>query len=150
MIRPIDVAHVNLNVTDLERAVRFYTTVLGFTVTFQYECAVAWLHFGQYRDGVGGKGEAFHDLALYKVTQPAVADRRTRAGMNHLALRLASPEEVDRAADILARAGIKVLKGPATHKEDSDRYLYFEDPDGNMIELVASTLAGWPAQYLRA
>jgi catechol 2,3-dioxygenase-like lactoylglutathione lyase family enzyme len=87
---------------------------------------------------------------LYKVTQPALADRRTRAGMNHLALRLASPEEVDRAAEILARAGIKVLKGPATHKEDNDRYLYFEDPDGNMIELVASTLAGWPAHYLRA
>jgi len=34
------------------------------------------------------------------------------------------------------------LKGPQTHKEDNDRYLYFEDPDGNMIELVASTLEG--------
>ena len=44
---------------------------------------------------------------------------------------------------------IRILKGPLTHKEDRDRYLYFEDPDGNMIELVASTLANWPASYLR-
>ena len=134
MIRPIDVAHVNLNVTDLERAIRFYTGVLGFTVALQYEGAVAWLNFGQYRDGVGGPGQGFHDLALYRVARPALEDRRQRAGMNHVALRLASPDEVDRAAEFLATKGIRVLKGPQTHKEDNDRYLYFEDPDGNMIE----------------
>jgi catechol 2,3-dioxygenase-like lactoylglutathione lyase family enzyme len=68
--------------------------------------------------------------------------------MNHVALRLASPEDVDHAAEYLAARGVKVLKGPLTHKEDNDRYLYFEDPDGNMIELVASTLPEWPARYL--
>jgi len=150
MIRPIDVAHVNLNVTDLERAIRFYTDLLGFTVAFQYEGAVAWLNFGQYREGVGGPGQGFHDLALYRVARPALEDRRQRAGMNHVALRLASPDEVDRAAEFLATKGIMVLKGPQTHKEDNDRYLYFEDPDGNMIELVASTLEGWPERYRRA
>ena len=69
--------------------------------------------------------------------------------MNHMALRLRTPEEVDRAAEFLRSKGITVVKGPQTHKEDRDRYLYFEDPDGNMIELVASTVEGWPAQYLR-
>ena len=149
MIRPVDVAHVNLNVTDLDRAIRFYTEVLGFTVAFQYEGAVAWLNFGQYREDTRGLGHGFHDLALYRVPHPAPADRRTRAGMNHLALRLTTPEDVDRAAEELASQGIRVLKGPATHKEDRDRYLYFEDPDGNMIELVASTVEGWPTKYLR-
>ncbi len=103
----------------------------------------------QYRDEVRGLGHGFHDVALYKVVRPAPEDRRRRAGMNHMALRLRSPEEVDRAAGYLQSKGVKVLKGPLTHKEDRDRYLYFEDPDGNMIELVASTADGWPAKYLR-
>lgn len=149
MIKPIGVAHVNLNVTDLGRALQFYTDLLGCTIAFQYEGAVAWLNFGQYRDGVGGLGQGFHDIALYQVPNPAPEDRRKRAGMNHVALRLRGPEDVDRAAEFLHEKGVKVLKGPLTHKEDGDHYLYFEDPDGNMIELVASTLEGWPEQFLR-
>src|SRR5262245_5222358 len=112
MIRPFDVAHVNLNVTDLERAIRFYTEILGFTVALRYEDAIAWLNFGQYRDDVTGLGHGFHDVALYKVALAAPEDRRRRAGMNHLALRLRTPAEVDRAADDLRAKGVMVLKGP--------------------------------------
>ena len=149
MIRVVDVAHVNLNVTDLERSLRFYTELLGFHVAFQYEGAVAWLNFGQYRDDARGMGRGFHDLALYRVPHELPEDYRQRAGMNHVAFRLATPADVDAAAEFLRERGAKLLKGPLTHKEDNDRYLYLEDPDGNVIELVASTLPDWPAAYLR-
>jgi hypothetical protein len=44
MIHPVDVAH----------AIRFYTEILKFKIAFQYEDAIAWLNFGQYRDDVKG------------------------------------------------------------------------------------------------
>ena len=103
MIQPVDLAHVNLNVTDLDRAIRFYTENLGLKVAFQYEGAIAWLNFGQYRNGVGGIGHAFHDVALYRVAQSAPDDRRKRAGMNHLALRLRTPDEWIERRSIFAR-----------------------------------------------
>jgi catechol 2,3-dioxygenase-like lactoylglutathione lyase family enzyme len=149
MIKPIDVAHLNLNVTDLERSPKFYTELLGFQVALKYEGAVAWLNFGQYRDDVRGLGRGFHDLALYQVPLGLPEDARQRAGMNHIALRLRTPDEVDAAAHFLRARGVTILKGPRTHKEDNDRYLYIEDPDGNVIELVSSVLLDWPQAYLR-
>ena len=150
MIKPVDVAHLNLNVTDLERSLKFYTELLGFQLALKYEGAVAWLNFGQYRDDARGMGRGFHDLALYQVPLSLPEDYRTRAGMNHIALRLRTPHEVDAAAQFLQEKGVKLLKGPLTHKEDNDRYLYIEDPDGNVIELVSSTLPDWPRAYLRS
>ncbi len=148
MIRPSSVAHVTINVTDLDRAERFYSDILGCQVMLKYEGTIAWLNFGQYREGVGGLGQGFHDLALYKVPHPTAVDYRKRAGLNHVALRLRRPEDVDAAAEFLKSRNVEILKGPLTHKEDGDRYLYLNDPDGNVIELVSSTLPDWPQAYL--
>ncbi|MBI4465315.1 MAG: VOC family protein, partial [Acidobacteria bacterium] len=131
MIRPIDVAHVNLNVTNLERSEKFYTEVLGLHVSGKREGAIVWMNFGQYREG---DNLAFHDVALYQVPQGAPEDHRKRAGLNHAAFRLRTPKDVDEAAEFLKSKGVPVLKGPLTHSEDQDRYLYFADPDGNVLE----------------
>jgi catechol 2,3-dioxygenase-like lactoylglutathione lyase family enzyme len=146
MIQPVDVAHVTLNVTDLARSVEFYTKLFGFHVSGVREGSITWLNRGQFREG---DNLAFHDLGLYQVPNGAADGYRKRAGLNHFALRLRSPEEVDRAAEFLRSNNVKVLKGPLTHSEDMDRYLYIEDPDGNVIELVASTLPNYPENYLR-
>ena len=149
MLKPVGVAHVNMNVGDLEKMQQFYSQVLGMQVAFEYEGSVAWLNFGQYKDDASGLGKGFHDLALYKVEKENIEDKRQRPGMNHMAWRMRSPEDVDAAAEYLNSKGVKVLRGPLTHKEDNDRFLYFEDPEGNVIELVASTLPEWPEAYLK-
>ena len=147
MIRVIDVAHVNLNVTNLERSEKFYTEVLGFHVSGRgRNGGIVWMNMGQYRDG---DNLAFHDVALYQVPNGLPEDARIRAGLNHAAFRLRSAEDVDNAAEYLKSKNVKVLKGPLTHSKDQDRYLYFEDPDGNVLELVASTLPDYPEKYLR-
>lgn len=146
MIRIVDVAHVNLNVTDLEKSEEFYRDILGFTVSMKAEGNIVWMNMGQYR---GGDNIGFHDVALFKVPYGQAENYRKRPGLNHAAFRLQTAEEVDKAAEYLKSKGVKVLKGPMTHSEDKDRYVYFEDPDGNVLELVASTLPGFPQEYLR-
>ncbi|MBI2816783.1 MAG: VOC family protein [Acidobacteria bacterium] len=146
MIRLIDVAHVNLNVSDVARSEKFYSEVLGFRTSGKVEGQVCWMNLGQYREG---HNLYFHDLALYHVPKGLPDDYRKRIGLNHAAFRLKSPEEVDKAAEFLKSKDVKILKGPGTHSEDHDRYLYFEDPDGNVLELVATTLPDYPQAYLR-
>ena len=146
MIKPVDIAHINLNVTDVERSEIFYRDILGFHVSGKVPGAIVFMNLGQYKEGYT---EMFHDLALYQVPSGLTEDYRKRVGMNHTAIRLATAQDVDNAADFLRTKGVKVLKGPLTHSEDHDRYLYFEDPDGNVLELVATTLPGYPETYLK-
>lgn len=145
MIPVTDVAHVMVNVTDIERSLKFYRDILGFTVSGDRQGAIVWMNIGQYKEG---HNLAFHDFAIYQVPNGPADDFRKRPGLNHVAFRLNTPDEVDKAAEHLKANNVKVLKGPLTHDEDKDRYLYFEDPDGNVLELVASTLADYPDGYL--
>lgn len=136
MIRPLRVAHVVINVTDMEQAQRFYCDGLGMSATGSFDNQLIFLYFGE-------TGQAphpfYHDLALYKVGQPAAGDFRERSGVSHVALRMNRPEDVDAAAKHLQQLGFPALKGPGVHREDGYRYVYIQDPDRNVIELVAPT-----------
>ncbi|MEE8076184.1 MAG: VOC family protein [Candidatus Binatia bacterium] len=133
MIKPKGIDHVLINVTDLNRAVMFYTENFGLKASGQYEGAVVWMNFGQYEE----KGLFIHDFGLYKVEQDLPEHRRNMAGLNHIAFHYISAEELEKAALEMGKRGVKILKGPGTHKEDNTRYVYIEDPDKNVIELVA-------------
>jgi catechol 2,3-dioxygenase-like lactoylglutathione lyase family enzyme len=135
-IRPRRVAHVVINVTDLERSRRFYCDGLGMSVTGSFEGQMLFLYFGEPDRA---PHPFYHDLGLYKVDRAAPEDFRKASGVSHIALLMTSAEAVDAATDRLRQQGFKVLKGPATHKEDGYRYTYVEDPDRNVLELVAPT-----------
>ena len=136
MKRPERVAHVVMNVTDLERAQQFYRDALGMSGTGGLDGQMIFLYFGE-------EGKAphpfYHDLALYKVDQAAHDDFRKRSGVNHVALLMRTPDDVDAATQHIRQLGFRVLKGPDIHKEEGYRYAYIEDPDGNVLELVAPT-----------
>jgi catechol 2,3-dioxygenase-like lactoylglutathione lyase family enzyme len=127
---------VVVNVTDLERSEQFYCEGLGMTSTGRFEGHMTFLYFG---DEGQSPHQFFHDIGLYKVDQAAPADFRKYSGVSHVALLMPSADAVDSATTRLRDLGYNVLKGPAVHKEDGYRYTYVEDPDRNVLELIAPT-----------
>ncbi|UWQ17955.1 VOC family protein [Jannaschia sp. M317] len=125
--------HVHLRVADLDRAVAFYTEVIGLHVTQRFGNAAAFLASGGYHHHLGlntwdsrgatpppeGHTGLFHAAFLYP-DRPALA----------AALR--------RALD----AGV-ALMGKADH--GVSQAVYFNDPDGNGVELYWDRPAqDWP------
>jgi catechol 2,3-dioxygenase len=119
----VDVGHVHLKVADLERAVRFYSDVLGFEVTQRMGAHAAFLGAGGYHHHVG--------LNTWESAGGASPPAGT-TGLYHVAFRYP-----DRAA--LADAYRRLLGHSVPLEGASDHgvseALYLRDPDGNGIEL---------------
>jgi catechol 2,3-dioxygenase len=122
---------VELTVSDLERAVAFYTEAIGLRV-HRDEGAVA----GSDREveadraALGAGGE---DLLVLVESRSARAAGR-HAGLYHVALLYPTREELARAAVRLAvtRTPIQGASDHGTHEA-----IYLADPDGNGLELAA-------------
>jgi catechol 2,3-dioxygenase len=126
-----DVGHVNLTVTDLNRAVAFYRDVIGLHVT-QRDAQSAFLAAGEYH----------HHVALNRWDPDAKAPPAHAAGLHHFALRL--PDAASLAAVVIriVQSGHKLL-GATDH--GVNLAVYLRDPDGNGLELMLDRpAADWP------
>lgn len=129
MIHPRDIDHVVLRVTDVERAVRFYTGVLGCTVE-KLQLAIG-LH--QLRAGRSLIDLLDVDGKLGRAG--SAAPGKEGRNMDHFCLRV---EPFD-AAGILAwldqhgveHGGVESRNGA----EGEGPSIYLKDPDGNTVEL---------------
>jgi glyoxylase I family protein len=128
------IAHVRLTVTDIERSRQFYESVFDWPVLLEVpENAdeatreqLAFLYGGVVYD-LGGTL-----LGL----RPVATDRfhEDRAGLDHIAFRLASLDELDTAAAHLDEVGVE--HEPV--KDIGPSYiLEFRDPDNIALELTA-------------
>lgn len=117
------IGHVHLKVTDLDRAIQFYSGLLGFQVTMNYGSQAAFLSAGGYHHHIGLN--TWHS----KDASPAPVNT---AGLYHLAL--VYPERRDLAV-ILKR--LLNAKYPLTGASDHgvSEAIYLNDPDGNGLEL---------------
>ncbi len=117
------IGHVHLKVADLDRAIAFYSDVLGLTVTQRYGTGAAFLGAGGYH----------HHIALNTWDsaggQPAPAGH---TGLYHLALLYPDRAALADALARVLRAGV-TLEGAADH--GVSEAVYLRDPDGNGIEL---------------
>jgi catechol 2,3-dioxygenase len=119
----VDIGHVHLKVSDIERALGFYRDVLGFEVTQRYGDEAAFLSAGGYHHHIG--------LNTWESRGGPPPPPGT-TGLFHFAIRYPDRAALGDALRRLAEAGIPV-GGAADH--GVSEAIYLRDPDGNGIEL---------------
>jgi glyoxylase I family protein len=149
MVRAID--HINIIVADLERAVRFYTEVLGFRKTKEAYLEGAWIDRIVGLQGVRGRvayvvapaGEPRIELLCYEAPRGAElpdASRANTIGLRHIALRVddmaATVARLRAAGVTLFSEPVHVPAGVVKHDAGEKTLVYFLDPDGVILELA--------------
>jgi catechol 2,3-dioxygenase len=128
----VDIGHVHLKVSDLDRAIAFYRDVLGFDLMEQMPGA-AFLSAGGYHHHIG--------LNTWQ-SRNGPAPPRNATGLYHVAIRYPSRRALAVAFRRLAEARVP-LEGASDH--GVSEALYLHDPDGNGIELYWDRpREGWP------
>ena len=115
MIQATGIDHLVLHVSDVPRARKFYTDVLGMTVYRENDRQV-FLHAGQ------------QGVALFQ--KHGDGPLKTGNDLNHLALNVASGTYEVLKAD-LEKHGVIVTGRPG-----EDHCIYFQDPDGHRLQLM--------------
>ncbi|GAB7007426.1 VOC family protein [Nocardioides sp. AN3] len=126
---PIGVTHVVLNTVDIDRAVEFYTTVLGMRVSDWSEHQMAFLRCNSDHHSI-----AFNQAAWTSV--------------NHVAYEMASIDHFMRGIGSLKHHGSTPLWGPGRHGPGDNTFSYFSDPAGLVCEYTSDVAQVVEDQWL--
>ncbi len=119
----VRIGHVHLKVADLERALEFYCSVLGFELTTRFGSGAAFVSAGGYHHHLG--------LNTWESLGGSPPPPGT-TGLYHLAVLYPTRAELAEAVRRVLRAGV-ALEGASDH--GVSEALYLRDPDGNGVEL---------------
>jgi catechol 2,3-dioxygenase len=119
----VDIGHVHLKVSDLERALTFYCGVLGFELMQRMGDSAAFVSAGGYHHHIGLN--TWHSRG----GQPPPPGH---TGLFHVAIRYPTRAALADALRRLIQAGV-ALEGASDH--GVSEALYLRDPDSNGLEL---------------
>jgi catechol 2,3-dioxygenase len=129
----VDIGHVHLKVADLDRALAFYSGVLGFELTARMGSQAAFLSAGGYHHHIG-----LNTWESRNGQPPAPGT----TGLYHVAIRYPDRAALGAALRRLVDAHVP-LEGASDH--GVSEALYLRDPDGNGVELYRDRpRADWP------
>jgi len=127
------IGHVHLKVADLDRAIAFYSGVLGFELQQKYGDQAAFLSAGGYHHHIG-----LNTWESLGGTPPPPG----HTGLYHTAILYPTRADLADALRRLVAADI-ALDGASDH--GVSEALYLRDPDGNGVELYWDRpQAEWP------
>ena len=119
----VDIGHVHLKVSDIDRALAFYRDVLGFELTQRLGDEAAFLSAGGYHHHLG--------LNTWESRGGSPPPPGT-TGLYHVAIRYPDRAALGDALRRLSDAAIPIT-GATDH--GVSEAVYLRDPDGNGIEL---------------
>jgi catechol 2,3-dioxygenase len=119
----VDIGHVHLKVSDLDRALGFYVGVLGFDLQHRYGEEAAFISAGGYHHHIG--------LNTWDSKGGSPPPRNT-TGLYHTAIRYPDRKTLADALRRVLDAGIPV-SGASDH--GVSEAIYLRDPDDNGVEL---------------
>ena len=127
------IGHVHLKVADLDRAIAFYSGVLGFELQQKYGTQAAFLSAGGYHHHIG-----LNTWESRNGTPPPPG----HTGLYHTAFLYPDRASLGDALRRVVTAGIS-LDGASDH--GVSEAIYLRDPDGNGVELYRDRPeAEWP------
>jgi catechol 2,3-dioxygenase len=127
------IGHVHLRVADLERAIDFYTRVLGFALVTRHGAEAAFLSAGGYHHHIG--------LNTWE-SKGASPPPPGHTGLYHVAVLYPDRRSLAQALRRVLAAGVP-LTGAADH--GVSEAIYCDDPDGNGVEIYRDRPeAAWP------
>jgi catechol 2,3-dioxygenase len=119
----VDIGHVHLKVSDLDRALAFYSGVLGFELMQRFGDQAAFISAGGYHHHLG--------LNTWE-SKGAGPPPRNTTGLYHTAIRYPDRRSLADALKRVLDAGI-ALDGATDH--GVSEAIYLRDPDDNGVEL---------------